>query len=935
MMKKTTLLTTLILLNIIQISTCSANDLNIQNNEGNLIVYPSQGYERKEYDNVDIKITAGKDNYNSSDFGDIGGVGVYRYGMGIGVRDDNALAENEISLKVNNNLIVSIIPNDSPGNKSDTTRLGIYISQNGGWMNVVGNTEIYIDNYKHTDDYNNIKDDEDYGLNSQKGIQVNGSKSKLDLDGNLNITMLDGNRSMGIYANDGAEVNVKGNTNIIVKNADYYTYGISNQYSDQGYSFNYAAEDADLNFTGDLNITTEGGNNSVGINLKDYYRNAAGENSITVNGHLTLDVSGAKYYENRTDLQSFPNSVSNYGMYFYNIADAEFNTATIKTTATGDGVESIGTYLHWNSNARFEGDVEYITTAEDKNVEISALARAGSNLDFEKGLKADSAVVLNAVGNVYGSGSTIKVNSTADESADVQLKGNIVVGKTSTAYIFGDKYETMVDTDSTKNVISANLLNSDSYFTGINEFGNSGSEINLNFANGAKWNMTGSSPVTDLELADGAVVDMTYSNTDASSGFRNLIAKSISGEGGIINMNIDASVNTDNSDRVYVDSTHSGTHYITLHNVGSNEDGADGTVLVSVKDEQGEFLAKPDEGKLYWNKYTLDKVDSDYYDGENSYDWILSDIEKTDDPTTSVDTILGANALNYHTWLLESDKLMKRMGDLRHNGEDEKGAWFRVRGSKISRDDSAAFENKFTTYELGYDVLDKETEDYKRYTGAAISYSDGSSSYEHGSGENSSKAISFYSTTMRSKGHYLDFVFKVVDMDNDFSVFDTNGNNITGAMDNKGVSLNVEYGRKKDLGNKWYIEPQGQLTLGYLGGDNYRLNNGVAVDQGGISSLVGRIGFNIGRDVDEKTNLYLKANLLHEFLGDYSLDMTDTATGDTLHKDGSFGDTWGEIGIGAAIRTGKNNHIYFDVEKTFGGDFEKDWGWNAGVRWTF
>lgn len=63
--------------------------------------------------------------------------------------------------------------------------------------------------------------------------------------------------------------------------------------------------------------------------------------------------------------------------------------------------------------------------------------------------------------------------------------------------------------------------------------------------------------------------------------------------------------------------------------------------------------------------------------------------------------------------------------------------------------------------------------------------------------------------------------------------------------------------------------------------------------------------------------------------------MTDTATGDTMHKDGSFGDTWGEIGIGAAIQTGKNNHIYFDVEKTFGGDFDKDWGWNAGVRWTF
>lgn len=575
------------------------------------------------------------------------------------------------------------------------------------------------------------------------------------------------------------------------QNSTNYVYGISQQ----GGKF-LSAQDATISI-----ISNE--NDKYAIGLWNTKSNVTGSTAIansTFNGKAYFSITGGEYaygiYGDNNSETSLNQGVkiqiqdakqNGYGIYLKKSATSTIDGATISTHGNKS---AIGSYAHWYSTAIFNDNVFYDVRGAGDDKEVAALARAGSTIEYKKGLQADSEVILNAVGNVAGDGATIKVNSGNDKNAVVQLKGKIIAGKTAVDRVFSETDDVMVDADSTKNVISANLLNSDSYFTGINEFGNSGSEINLNFANGAKWNMTGSSPVTDLVLADGAVVDMTYySNTDAGSEFRKLIAKSISGEGGFINMNIDASANTDNSDRVYIDGTHSGTHYITLNNVDkSGMYDAAGTVLVSVNDEKGEFKANDSEGTLYWNKYTLDKLDKadgeTVTDGYNT-DWILAEVEQTDDPTTSVDTILGANALNYHTWLLESDKLMKRMGDLRHNGEDEQGAWFRVRGSKISRDDSAAFENKYTTYELGYDVLDKETEDYKRYAGASISYSDGSSSYEHGSGENSGKAISFYSTTMKNKGHYLDFVFKVVDMDNDFSVFDTNSNNITGAMDNQ------------------------------------------------------------------------------------------------------------------------------------------------------
>ena len=176
-------------------------------------------------------------------------------------------------------------------------------------------------------------------------------------------------------------------------------------------------------------------------------------------------------------------------------------------------------------------------------------------------------------------------------------------------------------------------------------------------------------------------------------------------------------------------------------------------------------------------------------------------------------------------------------------------------------------------------------------------------------------------------------VLKFSHMDNDFKVYDTVNNKITGSMENTGIALSAEYGRKKVLNNDWYIEPQAQFTLGYLGGDNYRTNNGIEVSQSGIKSAVGRIGLNFGKEVGQKGIVYAKVNLLHEFGGGYEATLTDSSG--RVSASEIFDDTWFEYGIGAAFKTGKNNHIYFDIERSTGSDFKKEWQWNAGARWTF
>lgn len=74
---------------------------------------------------------------------------------------------------------------------------------------------------------------------------------------------------------------------------------------------------------------------------------------------------------------------------------------------------------------------------------------------------------------------------------------------------------------------------------------------------------------------------------------------------------------------------------------------------------------------------------------------------------------------------------------------------------------------------------------------------------------------------------------------------------------------------------------------------------------------------------------------MHEFGGSYKSTLHDYTGGDHVTIEQSYNDTWFEYGVGASIQTGKNNQIYFDVERSAGSDFKKDWNWNVGARWSF
>ena len=637
---------------------------------------------------------------------------------------------------------------------------------------------------------------------------------------------------------------------------------------------------------------------------------------------LCLNSEAGAFLSGHTDVTVQDNAGVNYGLY---VADSAVLDAAGTAVRASGGEVAYGIYLTSSGKSTFSNTLNVAASGASEN-NIGMIVQDGSELIAQDAVIASDGTAIIA------------------SESKVSFAGNVVTDADATAVGFGDggkisfakglvtlaESTTMTASDGASisvNNTGAGLVR----YTGTTSVESDGTiDMTLNGAN-SYWRMTGDSGASTLANS-GALLDMTADGNK----FSTLTLANLSGTGGYVMMDIDASKNTDNSDMILVGDTFSGTQLVNFNRTdGGTKTDAAGTVIAKVQNNNGKFIAPDAEGGLFYTRYTLDTKDSST-DGYTK-DWYIRDIANVDPaekPTTAVSSVMSAASLNYHTWRSQMDKLIQRMGDLRKGGGADNGAWFRFGGSKLDLGGPYGFENEYMYYEVGYDKIVRETSKYTWFGGVAFSYGEGDSRYSRGDGENESKAASLYLTQINKGGSYLDLVFKLGRWDNDFAVYDTRGERITGETESTGISFSAEYGKKIALNkNGFYIEPQAQLTYGHLDGDTYTTSNGVSVRQEGIESLVGRVGFNIGWDVSKNSNVYLKANILHEFLGDYGVSMSDSAGRARLT--GDYGDTWFEYGLGAAFKFGRPesaNFFYCDVERSDGGDLEEEWHWNAGFR---
>lgn len=301
-----------------------------------------------------------------------------------------------------------------------------------------------------------------------------------------------------------------------------------------------------------------------------------------------------------------------------------------------------------------------------------------------------------------------------------------------------------------------------------------------------------------------------------------------------------------------------------------------------------------------------------------------------DDGTVDIDEIIKnpdvfgteeVGALGLISWRNELDDMNKRLGELR-DSKDEHGVWIRmVRGEN----DYKSLNSQYNTYQLGYD--EKLSTDPHWTLGAAFSYTDGDGGYDTGSFEMDHKTLTLYGSKLNDDGSYIDIVGKYSRLNHDLR--NTWGD---GEYDANGYSIGVEVGKRFQQGNGFWIEPQAQLTYGHVGSANYSAGD-IKVALDGMESLIGRAGVRFGKDLDNG-NIYLRASYLYDFDGETGVTFTN-AEGRERSFDQDLGGGWCEVGVGTNINLSDATHLYFDIEKTYGGDITTDWKWNAGIRYSF
>ena len=278
--------------------------------------------------------------------------------------------------------------------------------------------------------------------------------------------------------------------------------------------------------------------------------------------------------------------------------------------------------------------------------------------------------------------------------------------------------------------------------------------------------------------------------------------------------------------------------------------------------------------------------------------------------------------LSLMTWRQENNDMNKRLGEVRAS-EGSQGVWARMARGQ-SKYGQQGIKNQYNYYQLGYDS--KISDDW--ILGGAFTYTDGNSSYTNGSGTNKHTGFAVYGSNLRDDGSFIDLISKYAHMKNDF---DVNGGVGSGDYSTNGLSFSAEYGKRFHQESYW-IEPQAELTYGRVSSADFTTKNGASVHQDSMDSLVGRLGFSLGKDI-KQGNVYVRASYLYDFQGDTSVTMSKDGAATSFKTD--LGGGWWEFGVGTNLDLGHDTHFYLDVETTAGGDVDTPWQWNAGVRYSF
>ena len=257
------------------------------------------------------------------------------------------------------------------------------------------------------------------------------------------------------------------------------------------------------------------------------------------------------------------------------------------------------------------------------------------------------------------------------------------------------------------------------------------------------------------------------------------------------------------------------------------------------------------------------------------------------------------------------------------------GIWARIGGGKYSYSGSGIdTATDYTRIQGGYDA--KISRGWT--VGGQVSYLRGSEDYVFdGSGKVKSFSVGAYGLKDLGKDQYVHVETQVGRVSNDFTARNEIGEAMSGDTKSNAYSIGVRYGKTLKYDNGFYVEPQAQLNFTHFGGRNFNVGN-VFVNQSSVNSTSGKIGLELGKQFGNG-NLYTRFAAGHAFTGNVKTAFASGNVAKLTEQD--LKGTWTELAFGGRYGFNSNNSVFADVATGLSGDYQADWGVNAGFTHKF
>ena len=692
--------------------------------------------------------------------------------------------------------------------------------------------------------------------------------------------------------------NTQGNANVTLSAETVTLKAISR--AEKGKSVYGIAVGGDLNISSkSVDIYVESATNRGANSYSEIHGIDVWQKTLTTSKDTAIKITG-KSTSTETTTNGSNGASSIYGVKFEGGQGNINGTIDVNVEAVGGNAIGVGVTNYFYNTSY--GEKFNDSGANINNVKVVATSKtgkaAGIDTSYTKG--QENTVILKVTGNTDLSASTENgqaygVNVTGDTT--VLLSGNLFAEATTTGS--GKAYS--VNTDKgTLDLAGKNItLKGDvvAKNAGKLTFGNdTGSNVAIdgNVTVDAQSGLTLNNAAVDLAIGNTMKVDGTLTSTNGqlfvNEAKENLVTIANLADDSTFTMGATGSLND---------------------KLGGDIEAFNKTFTITNGAEQADILMK--EGLVAGEKTAqLNK------DGTIDKSTIT---EKTNSVMDS--TLQMASYMPMAMTRILTNDVRKRMGDLRA-AEGNSGAWARYDGGKFSGE--RGFDTDFHTIQVGVDTV--PTPDSARF-GIAFSYTDGESEYVRTKSDMSAFSLAGYATWMAENGLFVDGVLRMAKVTNDVTV----DGNLKGTMDNVVLSASAETGWRFDLNEMFYVEPQAEVMYTYVDGDKFDIG-AAQYEINATDSFTGRLGFASGiKCPNNKGDLYVRASVVHEFLGDSRVTGFAQGSSGILELDGK--DTWVEYGFGGNFNLTKNTYLWADVERTSGSTLDTDYRATIGVRHAF